>query len=194
MRRITKEVAIEVCAFNELVQIEQEMFKRAIEARGNASEDYSKYMVGCAILVESGEIFTGVNVEFCSWTQTTHGEQTALCSAVTKLGPTRIRKVAVVGAPRGKEVALNPDSNPENRIQRVDQVCPSCGHCLQIIVEYCFNELGLYDPDIVLMGDCNGEFYRTTIGDALPMPFLPQYLGTNYAEIIAQRAQKRNRA
>ena len=191
MRRIEKTISLEVCSFVELTRIEQGMFEKAIEARRNASEDYSKYMVGCAILVESGEIFTGVNVEFCSWTQTTHGEQTALCSAIAKLGPTRIKKVAVVGAPRGKEVSLVLPS-PENRIQRVDQVCPSCGHCLQIIVEYCFNELGTYDPNIVLMGGHNGEFYRTTIGDALPMPFLPQYLGTNYAKLIEQRAETVN--
>lgn len=187
MRRIEKIIGIDVCTFSELDPIEQKMFVIAIRARRNASEDYSKYMVGCAMLFESGEIFTGVNVEFCSWTQTTHGEQTSLCSAITKLGPSRIKKVAVVGAPRGKEVDLVPDPNSENRIERVDQVCPSCGHCLQIIVEYCFNQFGVYDPDIVLMGGHRGEFYKTTIGDALPMPFLPQYLGTNYANLIAQR-------
>ena len=187
MRRIEKTIGIEVYNFQELARTDQEILRKALLARRNASENYSKYMVGCAIQVESGDIFTGVNVEFCSWTQTTHAEQTALCSAITKLGPTRIKKVAVIGGPRDKDVAFTPNEDNQNQIQRVDQVCPSCGHCLQIIVEYCFNELGFYDPDIVLLGSRDGEFYKTTIGDALPMPFLPQYMGTNYADLLTQR-------
>ena len=190
MRKIEKKLEISIYKWGELEKQDQQLFLRAIKVRLNAQAPYSHYKVGCAILAGPQEIFTGVNVERNSWTQTTHAEQNAIDNAISRMGPSRIHKVAVVGAPEGCEISLVPS---DSIIERVDQVCPSCGHCLQIILENCFDENGNYNPNIILMGAHNGEFYKTTIGDALPMPFLPQYLGTNYVK-IAEKAENKNRA
>jgi len=104
----------------------------------------------------------------------------------------RILAVCVVGAPEDQDIPLKVSEG--KKIERVGEVCPSCGHCLQIILENCFDKQGKYDPNVILLGAHGGEFYETTIGDALPMPFLPQYLGTNYAKLIAQIAEKRTQS
>ncbi len=185
MKRITKTIGITTYSFDELSGIVKKLFIEAAKTRNNAQAPYSNYHVGCAILTINGKILTGVNVERCSWTQTTHAEQNSIDSAVASEGPIRIMSIAVIGAPASEKISFDPPPPlpPEDkRIKNVQDVCPSCGHCLQIIVENCFKSTGEYDPDVKLWGYHNGEFYCTTIGEALPMPFLPQYLGTNYAD------------
>lgn len=190
MRKIEKTVQISVLGYKELSQRQKKLFYDAWRIRRNAQAPYSHYKVGCAVLTEENEIFMGVNSEVNSWTQTTHAEQNAICNAITDLGPCRIKAVAVVGAHEDADIPFPPKSRKESgNIKQVMNVCPSCGHCLQIILENCFDENGAYDPSIVLMGMRDGDFYITTIGDALPMPFLPQYLGTNYVKII-EKGQK----
>jgi len=185
MKKLTEQVSLAVHAWNELSFLDRELYKHAIRARSNAQAPYSNYKVGCAVL--SGDrIFRGVNVERGSWTQTTHAEQNAIDTMVTELGPSRISRIAIVGAPAGQEILLAPRPGYEP-LTRVGQVCPSCGHCLQIIGENCFDKEGHFDKDVVIMGYHNGEFYLTTIGDAWPMPFPPEYLGVNYKEILMKR-------
>ncbi|MDR6158415.1 hypothetical protein QF023_001931 [Chryseobacterium sp. SLBN-27] len=47
----------------ELNDIEKELFKRAKEARENAYAPYSNFLVGCSVLLENGEIYSGNNQE-----------------------------------------------------------------------------------------------------------------------------------
>ena len=183
MKEITKMVSIHVLNYTELAPDERDLIERACAARLNAQAPYSNYWVGCALVTKSGIIMEGCNVENVNWSETVHAEENAISSTVTKLGPFSISAMAVVGAPAKAEVVWPP--NKESRlspIQNVGDVCPSCGHCLQCIVENCFGTDGKYDPNVVLLGysQQTGEVYRTTIGDALPMPFLPQRLGVNY--------------
>lgn len=185
MKRITKLIGIDIYTFDELPEAVKELFKLAAAARNNAQAPYSNYHVGCAIVTKDGKVFSGVNVERCSWTQTTHAEQNATDNMVASAGPVSLSAVVVVGDPANKNISFDtPPPLPliEKRIRNVGDVCPSCGHCLQIIVENCFEATGEYDPDVTLWGYHNGEFYCTTIGEALPMPFIPQYLGVNYAK------------
>ena len=45
-----------------MLDMDKKLHKRAIEASQKAYAPYSKKQVGCAILTESGEIFTGCNI------------------------------------------------------------------------------------------------------------------------------------
>jgi len=185
MRRITKTIGIDIYTFDELPEAVKELFRLVAEVRDNAQAPYSNYHVGCAVVAKNGKIFKGANVERCSYTQTTHAEQNAVDSVIATLGPIGIAAVAVAGAPASKKISF--DSPPllppvEKRIKNVGDVCPACGHCLQIIAENCFKETGEYDPNVTLWDYHNGEFFCTTIGEALPMSFLPQHLGVNYAK------------
>ncbi|MBI2063522.1 MAG: hypothetical protein HYT65_00810 [Candidatus Yanofskybacteria bacterium] len=187
MRIIKTEIRIQLLDFDELTAGEQTLISRACKVRLNAQAPYSHYWMGCSVMTPWGNFFDGCNVERASWTQTTHAEQNALDNMIAVLGPHRIAGIAVVGAPEGKEIPwplplndlkdLPPDLSPAD-------FCPSCGHCLQNIAENCFDESGQFDPTIKLLNYSENQkiIYRTTIGNAYPMPFLPQYLGINYAK------------
>ncbi len=195
MRKIQKTITVEVLDFKELTAQEKILIRRAHMARLNAQAPYSNYWVGCSLVTADGFLVDGCNVERASWTQTDHAEQVAISSAVAQLGTCRIAAMAVVGGHAEQEIFWPPteDSVPSHPlITSVSDVCPSCGQCLQIIAENCFDEDGLFDPTIPLLGYDGGEICRTTIGDAYPMPFLPQYLGINYSEDPRFKEKLRN--
>lgn len=191
MKKFEKTISVEVFSYEESQTTERELIWRAVAVRRNAQAPYSNYWVGCSLITTTGQFFDGCNVENVNWSETGHAEEVAIYSAVAKLGLPRIKMMAVVGAPAEQKIIwppAMPDNCPNNliyscsnRIKRVEEVCPSCGHCLQIIAENCFDENGNFDPTVQIINyrARTGEIYRTTIGDAYPMPFLPQHLGVN---------------
>lgn len=187
MRKVRKEVEVEILDFNELSSVERRLFKCACEVRLHAQAPYSHYWVGCAVLTESSSmpIVRGCNVENVHY-EVTHAEGNAIDTMISIWGPSRILALAVVGAPENQKVVWPPPrkSSRKLEIQNVNEFCPSCGHCLQKIAENCFNANGKFDPSVCLLGylETTGVIYRTTIGDAYPMPFLPQHLGVNYVK------------
>lgn len=186
MRKLQKMITVEILDFDELTRIEKTLIERACKVRLNAQAPYSDYWVGCSLATTNGIFSDGCNVENVNWSETGHAEENAIHSAIAKSGPFRIEAMAIVGAPAGQNVVWPPPKNTGDfsPIVSVSDVCPSCGHCLQKIVENCFDESGKFDPSIALIGyrSRTGEVYRTTIGDAYPMPFLPQHLGINYSK------------
>jgi cytidine deaminase len=94
-----------------------ELNRLAEVAAHHAYAPYSRFYVGAAILLESGEIVFGCNVENASYRLTTCAEQNAIAAAVAKFGPRiRIRAVAVHN--------LN------------QTACQPCGACRQTIAEF----------------------------------------------------------
>ena len=49
--------------YNSLDEIEKKLFDAAKKIRENAYAAYSNFLVGCAVLLENGEIITGSNQE-----------------------------------------------------------------------------------------------------------------------------------
>jgi cytidine deaminase len=97
--------------------IRQKLDRAARKVMKNAHAPYSKFRVGAAVLLSSGEVFTGCNVENASYGMTNCAERTAIFSAVAKLGPKiEIRAVAV--------------SNDHG------VACSPCGACRQVIYEF----------------------------------------------------------
>ena len=89
-------------------------------ARGvmkNAHAPYSNFRVGSAILLTTGEVFVGCNVENASYGMTNCAERTAIFSAVAKLGP----KIEI------QAVAVANDHGV---------ACSPCGACRQVIYEF----------------------------------------------------------
>lgn len=94
-----------------------QLFAEARETALRAYSPYSQFQVGAAILLESGEVFSGCNVENGSYGLTNCAERTAVFSAVAELGPeVKVKAVAVVSLQR----AL---------------VYP-CGACRQVLSEF----------------------------------------------------------
>jgi cytidine deaminase len=177
MRELTKTIRASVGNFSELSKQEQDLLRSAGEVRINAQAPYSNYHVGVAILSQDGTVHLGCNVERCSWTQTSHAEQNAIDSMVAKVGPSKVRTVALVGGLKWTPVAF-PPTEITNQISSIEQVPVPCGHCLQIIWENCFG-----DPNVKLIAlTAGGEVVSTTIGDAFPMRFGPADLGVDYGK------------
>src|SRR5438067_8304073 len=60
----------------------EELIKLAKKARAMAYAPYSKFAVGAAVLTQSGQVFSGCNIENISFGLTICAERAAVCAAV----------------------------------------------------------------------------------------------------------------
>lgn len=119
--------------------------EQARNAATQAYAPYSKFRVGAAVLLESGETFTGCNVENCSFGLTNCAERSAIFTAVSKLGGgIKIRAIAVAN--------LN------------DAASAPCGACRQVIGEFATAKMQVFFP-----GD-DGDA-EIAFADLLPLGF-----------------------
>jgi len=95
---------------------EDQLVQAALAARQNAVAPYSHFLVGAAVETDSGEIFTGCNVENATYGLTVCAERVAIWKALSEGRRKFLRLV----------VAADTTS-----------LTPPCGACRQIIWEYC---------------------------------------------------------
>lgn len=127
----------------------QELISRALEARKIAYAPYSDFRVGAALLSDSGEIYTGCNIENSAYTPTNCAERTAFFKAVSE-GVRSFRAICIAGGPGERE--------PE-------EPCPPCGVCRQVMLEFC-------GPEFEVILAVNGQQYEVYTLDRLaPMGF-----------------------
>jgi cytidine deaminase len=89
----------------------------ATAAMGRAYAPYSNFFVGAALLAESGNVYTGCNVENASYGLTICAERNAIFAAVAAEGPKlKIRAIAVTN--------------------KAGMACSPCGACRQVIFEF----------------------------------------------------------
>lgn len=93
----------------------KELLKYANEAMERAYVPYSHFKVGAAVLMSSGKIYTGCNIENASFGATNCAERTAIFKAVSE-GETEIKAIAIVSS---SEAFTYP-----------------CGICRQVITEF----------------------------------------------------------
>ena len=119
---------------------------RATEVAHHAYAPYSSFRVGAALLLTSGEIVTGCNVENASYRLTTCAEQSAISAAVSQFGPgIKLRAVAVAN--------LN------------DTASQPCGACRQTILEFSTPATWIFYPA------ANGMVADASMADLLPAGF-----------------------
>lgn len=119
-----------------------ELVARASEARQNAYAPYSNYRVGAALLAESGEVYTGVNVENAVYPTGTCAERTAIFKAVSE-GERAFTAIAVVTENGGTP----------------------CGSCRQMLAEFGLDTL-------VLIADASERVVsETNVRALLPQAF-----------------------
>ena len=126
---------------------QQDLVRRALEARKWAYAPYSNYPVGAALLADSGRIYTGVNVENAAYPTGICAERTAVFTAVSE-GERHFQAIAVVTANGGTP----------------------CGSCRQVLSEF-----GLKTR--VIIADEQGRIVlETDVAGLLPGAFRPEHL------------------
>jgi cytidine deaminase len=95
----------------------EELYAQAATAAEHAYAPYSHFRVGAALLLTTGEVVTGTNVENASYGLTLCAERTALVRAIAEYGPQiRVAAVAITN--------LNGAASPP------------CGACRQVLAEF----------------------------------------------------------
>lgn len=179
MRKVEKTIQAFLLEWEELSPLEKSLFLKAAQARKSAQAPYSGYLVGVAIQSQAGKIYAGCNVERATYSETTHGEESAINAMITAEGPAKVAILAGVSGPKEAKISFWPKAakTPKKRLRFEDLLAP-CGRCRQIIWENCFG-----DPDIPLLWLAPwGEIVKTTIGDLLSPRFGPEKLGIDYRQ------------
>lgn len=157
-----KEITInfEVIAnYDHLTDIEKTLFDKAKTVRAQAYAPYSNFWVGCAVLLENGEIITGSNQENAAYPSGLCAERTTIFWTSANFPGVKIKKLFVIGAP--KEA-------------RTSTPIPPCGSCRQSILEY---ESKQKEGIEIYFASLDGEIYKTkSIRDLLPFSFDASYL------------------
>ena len=126
-------------------ELKDRLLQRAREAQQNAYAPYSNFRVGAAILLDSGEVFTGCNVENASYGLTNCAERSAIFAAVSQLGAAKVKVSAVA--------VVNDHNAP----------CSPCGACRQVIAEF--------GRDAVIWYQGKNGVQQSTIRELLPECF-----------------------
>lgn len=129
----------------------------AIRSREKAYVPYSHFMVGAAVLSESGKIYGGCNIECSSYSVSVCAERTAILRAIYE-GEKRLTAIAVVGGDQSKKGALL-------------SYCPPCGVCRQMMREFCDSR-----EFKVIVAKSENEYKVFTMDEILPMSFGPDNL------------------
>ncbi|NLP33418.1 MAG: cytidine deaminase [Oligella ureolytica] len=126
----------------------EELVQKAEQAFKKAYAPYSTYLVGAAVLWESGRITAGCNVENASYGLTVCAERNAIFQGVA-LGERTIRAIAI---------AVPAEEMPT-----------PCGSCRQVIREFAKDCL-------IILRNGLGQTTQTSLAELLPNSFGPDFL------------------
>jgi cytidine deaminase len=125
---------------------EQQLIDAAKKVRPNAHAPYSGYLVGAALIDDTGALHTGCNVENAAFPEGTCAEANAIGSMVAA-GGKRIVAIAAVGG--SDEI----------------EACTPCGGCRQSILEFADE-----NTRIILIGE-GKQIDSYSIDELLPAGF-----------------------
>ncbi len=147
-------------SLNELSEVERKLFHLALDARKNAYAPYSEFLVGCALLLEDGEMVSGSNQENAAYPSGLCAERTAIFWASANHPGKKILKLFALGAPI--------------KAPSKSALVPPCGACRQSILEYESRQ----DQGIeIYFATLEGEVCKTrSIRDLLPFSFDKSFL------------------
>jgi|SRR5690625_2450800 len=124
--------------------MKEQLIENAKVGRQNAYAPYSKFLVGAAILSESGKIYTGGNIENSSYSLTCCAERVALFKAISA-GEKNFISMAIIA---DTEHPISP-----------------CGACRQVMVEFIKDDVPIYLTNLA------GEVRKVFINELLPAAF-----------------------
>lgn len=124
----------------------QDLMEQARASLANSYSPYSHFPVGCALLSEDDQVFTGVNIENVSFGATNCAERSAIFTAVSQgYRPGFIKAIAVAG--------------------ETETFLPPCSICRQVLVEFSDSATPVY------LTRQDGEIMTTSVGELVPYAF-----------------------
>jgi cytidine deaminase len=144
----------EFASADELSASEKTLFAKAKEVSKNAYAPYSKFLVGCALELENGQIITGNNQENAAYPLGLCAERVAFFNAGANFKHVKIKSAAIYA---------------ESELFTVDQPVSPCGACRQAMSEYEKNQGTAIS---IIMGAQAGPIVRIgAVSDLLPLLF-----------------------
>lgn len=119
-----------------------ELARLAREARAHSYSPYSNFKVGAALRASSGKLYSGCNVENCSYGLTVCAERVTLYKAISE-GERGFDALAI--------------------FTEAETLTPPCGACRQVLWEFSKDML-------IILANPKGE-KRLRLQDLLPVPF-----------------------
>lgn len=120
----------------------------AADVREKAYAPYSNFKVGAAVETDSGDVYTGCNIESASYGLTVCAERVAIWKGISR-GEKRFGRIAVV--------------------VDTEELTPPCGVCRQIIWEFC--------GDVpVILANLHGKTETVMMSELLPRAFDSKFL------------------
>ena len=160
MKKVTITTTFSV--FEEMSDLSQEvrfLMEQAIIIRKKAYAPYSKFRVGCAILLDNGKIVLGSNQENAAYPSGLCAERVAIFQAGSIYPGAKILKMAI---------SATGDEKP------VLEPIPPCGSCRQSIAEY---EIKQESPiQIYFMGESGAVYQSDSLRNLLPFMFDKKFL------------------
>lgn len=129
---------------------QKKLLQAAQMAQKHAHAPYSKAMIGAAVLLADGKIFSGCNVENASYGGTVCAERVALWKAVSEGAKMQVEEVLVVSS--------------------AEEPWPPCGMCRQVIAEFAKPETLIHTSNL------NGKMKTFKFIEIFPESFNPTYL------------------
>ena len=162
MARISRQQLLayeELDSATDLLPAEQALWQAARDATDHAYAPYSGFLVGAALLLADGTLFSGSNQENAAYPSGLCAERTALFGlAAARPGHAPIVGMAVAARPR--HGAFGP--------------AMPCGACRQVMLEY---ETRRGQPIALLLPDRAGTILRfSTLSALMPFSFSPDDL------------------
>jgi len=147
-------------SMDELSPEDQSLVQKAVEQLPKAYAPYSNFHVASAVILEDGQIFTGVNQENASFPLCICGERVALYNAGANAHDVAPKTIAIIA---------------KNQIKDTLEPCTPCGACRQVICE--FEIKHGKNIKILLKGGDGDKIYEIASGkDLLPFFFDPSCL------------------
>lgn len=128
-------------------QQRKELISKARQVRKHAYAPYSEYAVGSALLAESGEYYTAVNVENAAYPASMCAERAAVFQAIA-CGERKLMAIAVVTENGGSP----------------------CGACRQVLSEFA------KDLEVIIANAKGEVVMETNLQELLPYSFGPEDL------------------
>lgn len=126
----------------------ESLIQAALRARERAHAPFSNFKVGAAVEDETGNIFTGCNIENATYGLTICAERVAIFKAISE-GVSKLKRIAVVA--------------------ETDVLTPPCGACRQILWEFCG------DAELTL-ANLAGRTETLSVKEIFPRPFDASFL------------------